>query len=112
MYGAVLLSLLAEDDEELHLISDLQLREVAARHHRVHVEEHTVTAAPLGLVGQETILQGGRGGGREGGREEGGRERREEGGREGGGEGGEGEDGRRRQNLSVLFCMIIIYTST
>ena len=75
MDGAVLLCLLAEGEQKLHLVPGLQIRELAGPGQRVHVEEDVLTPALTG-VGDEPVLREGGGGG-------GGREVRE-GGREGG----------------------------
>ena len=64
MDGAVLLRLLAEGEQKLHLVPGLQIRELAGPGQRVHVEEDVLTPALTG-VGDEPVL---REGGREGGR--------------------------------------------
>ena len=73
-HGTVLLCLLAEGDEELHLVSASKLGKLTAPSHRVHVKEDTVSVAlAFTDAGDKAIL----------GRMEGERER--ERGREGGG---------------------------
>jgi len=57
--GTVLLCLLAEGDEELHLIPGMQVGEVTPIGHRVHVEEDALTGVVLTLVVDEAILCGG-----------------------------------------------------
>ena len=91
--SAVLLCLLAEGDEELHLVPRVQVSNVAPIGQRVHVEEDIFTGLVLTLVGNETIL--GRrvsgGGGKEWkGREPNERRRKE------GEKGGRGKEGGRR----------------
>ena len=60
--GAVLLCLLAEGDEELHLVPWVQVGNVAPVGQRVHVEEDVLIGVVLPLVGNETILCRGEGG--------------------------------------------------
>ena len=54
--GTVLLCLLAEGDEELHLVPRVQVSNVAPIGQRVHVEEDILTGLVLSLVGNKTIL--------------------------------------------------------
>ena len=54
--GTVLLCLLAEGNEKLHLVPWVQVGNVAPIGQRVHVEEDVLIGVVLPLVGNETIL--------------------------------------------------------